>query len=78
MLDLTYKQYFGRTWVGPLKQLGKSVSDYDESVYFSTSFNDPNILLVIELIAQCEEDYLSLGWTALRIFDSETNDNLKK
>ena len=76
---MTFKKFFGRTWIGPSKSFEKSAVDYDESLYFSLSFNDKNILLVIELVAQNEEgDFFSIGWSTFRPFGTESNSESRK
>ena len=77
--DMTYTNFYGRTWKGPFKTFKSSQSKpkllYDENVYFHTSIRDTHILLVIELVAEYGNNkFMSLGWTAFRPF---ANNNLK-
>lgn len=57
----------------------QKLCDYDENVFFSSSLVDSNILIVIEVVAQLDDYYLSMGWSALRPFEAESNnESLKK
>ena len=72
LIDMRYKQFFGRTWCGPAKKL-KEPSDtfaYKESAYFCTPFTDDHILLTIEIVGKSKstKKWRSYGWTAFSPF----------
>ena len=82
LFDMTYKQFFGRTWIGPYKKVAKADSDslnYNETVYLSTPIVDDHILVVIEITAKSKDDDLhSVGWSAFRpLGPSQDNSNKK-
>jgi hypothetical protein len=81
LFDMTYKQFFGRTWVGPFKKHGKNDGDtinYNEIVYLSTPIVDDHVLIVIELAAKSKDDDIhSVGWSAIRPL-GPSQDNLNK
>ncbi|XP_038060969.1 nephrocystin-4-like [Patiria miniata] len=78
LYDVTYKVFFGRSWVGPRQSVIKGPTNtarlpYNVPVYFHTSLADPNIVVVVEVIrvttsrngqVQC----MSSGWGILRLF----------
>jgi hypothetical protein len=66
--DMTYKQFFGLTWKGPIRQTTENIR-YDESVFFCSSFRDEHILCVIEIVEKQKNKTTSCcGWTAFRPF----------
>ena len=70
LFDMTYKQYFGRTWIGPFKKIVKADNDsinYNEAVFLSTPIVDDHVLIVVEVVSKTRSDHLnSVGWVALR------------
>ena len=72
LMDMRYKQFFGRTWRAPLKKLkGSSESfAYNESAYFCMPFTDDHILLTIEIVGKLKSsgEWRSYGWTAFSPF----------
>ena len=82
LFDMTYKQFFGRTWIGPYKKVGKTDSEsinYNEIVYLSTPIVDDHILIVIEVTAKSKDDDLhSVGWFAARILSPSQDNSSKK
>ncbi|XP_072022580.1 nephrocystin-4-like [Amphiura filiformis] len=79
LFDITYKRFFGRTWVGPRKRSKTSVTNkvpklqYNVPVYFHTSLADPNIVVVVEVIGiltpkKGRSQHVSCGWGVLRLF----------
>ena len=73
---MTFKHFFGRTWVGSAKKLTKENLVYNESVIFCTAIKDEHILLVIELVSRLKNSTLkSLGWSAFRPFSSSNLEN---
>lgn len=70
---MTYKRFFGLTWIGPAKKMNKSNGslDYDELVYLSTPIKDEHVLIVIELVSNIKDGKRkAVGWTAFRPFSS--------
>ncbi len=73
---MTYKKFFGRTWVGPPKKLPKDNLGYNETIFFCTSIKDEHILIVIEVVARLKNNSLkSCGWTAFRPFNKANMNN---
>ncbi|XP_041479419.1 nephrocystin-4-like isoform X2 [Lytechinus variegatus] len=78
LFDITFKRFFGRTLVGPKKVCKQSAShaprlQYNLPVYFHTSLADPNIVLIVEIIALINDAktgprQMSCGWCVLRLF----------
>nr|XP_006819889.1 PREDICTED: nephrocystin-4-like [Saccoglossus kowalevskii] len=78
LFDIIYKKFFGRTWVGPAKSVKSSASQkarlqYNVPVYFHTSLNDPNIVIVVEIVGiittkKNKVQRVSCGWGIIRIF----------
>ncbi|XP_063965441.1 nephrocystin-4-like isoform X1 [Lytechinus pictus] len=78
LFDVTFKRFFGRTLVGPKKVCKQSAShaprlQYNLPVYFHTSLADPNIVLIVEIIALINDAktgprQMSCGWCVLRLF----------
>ena len=70
---MTYKQFFGRTWIGPSKRFFRENGhlNYNECVYFCSPIKDEHILLVVEIVGKLQNGKLkSFGWSALRPFSS--------
>ena len=82
LVDMAYKQFFGRTWSGPFRKLNKSETDllnYAEIVYLSTPIVDDHVLIVIEIVGKTKSDTLkSLGWTAVRVLSAASDLSTKK
>ncbi|XP_005404169.1 PREDICTED: nephrocystin-4 isoform X3 [Chinchilla lanigera] len=80
LFDVTYRHFFGRTWkttVKPTKQLSRQPPRivFGEPLYFHTSLNHPNIVAVVEVVAEGKArggtlQALSCGFGVLRIFSS--------
>ena len=70
LIDMTYKQFFGRTWMGPLRKLAKNdanLLNYDEIVYLATPIRDFHVLIVIEVAVKVKNEKIrSLGWVGIR------------
>ncbi|KAG1667833.1 Nephrocystin-4 [Nymphon striatum] len=75
LFDITYKQFFGKTWISPKidVKMAKDIKIHlNKSVYFHTSFADQSIALVVEIIfSQSPNKIINSGWTFLRIFQTE-------
>ncbi|XP_045659472.1 nephrocystin-4 isoform X3 [Ursus americanus] len=81
LFDVTYRHFFGRTWktaVRPVEQLSRQPSRivFDEPMYFHTSLNHPNVLAVVEVVAEGRRQdgslqALSCGFGILRIFGNK-------
>ncbi|GAB5574484.1 nephrocystin-4 isoform X5 [Prionailurus iriomotensis] len=81
LFDVTYRHFFGRTWktaVRPVEQLSRQPSRivFDESLYFHTSLNHPNIVAVVEVVTEGRRpdgslQALSCGFGILRIFGNK-------
>uniref|UniRef100_A0A5F9C7B7 Nephrocystin 4 n=1 Tax=Oryctolagus cuniculus TaxID=9986 RepID=A0A5F9C7B7_RABIT len=81
LFDVTYRHFFGRTWkssVQPTKQLSRQPSRvvFNEPLYFHTSLNHPNIVAVVEVVAEGKKrdgavQSLSCGFGLLRIFTNK-------
>ncbi|XP_056651907.1 nephrocystin-4 isoform X3 [Monodelphis domestica] len=76
--DVTYRHFFGRTWKSATKSL-KSVAGqqlrivFNEPVYFHMSLNNPNLIAVVEVVAEGKKRDGSLqtvacGFGILRLF----------
>ncbi|XP_021099088.1 nephrocystin-4 isoform X5 [Heterocephalus glaber] len=80
LFDVTYRHFFGRTWktmVKPTRQLSQQPPRiiFREPFYFHTSLNHPNIVAVVEVVAEGKKQdgspqALSCGFGILRIFSS--------
>ncbi|KAI8794088.1 nephrocystin-4 isoform X1 [Biomphalaria glabrata] len=76
LFDVTYKQFYGRQWKGPIVAAKGTKVQYNKSVFFHTCINNPNILAVFEVVAH-EVDQnghsqaVSCGWTFVRLFSTE-------
>ncbi|XP_070560469.1 nephrocystin-4-like isoform X2 [Ptychodera flava] len=78
LFDLTYKKFFGRTWVGPAKPIKTSSTQnarlqYNVPIYFHTSLNDNNIIAVVEIVGvittkKNKIQRISCGWGIIRPF----------
>jgi nephrocystin-4 len=78
LYDVTYKVFFGKSWIGPRRMIKKDTSQgsrlhYNVPIYFHTSLADPNIILVIEIVQVSVSknghvQLLSNGWGILRLF----------
>lgn len=84
LIDMSYKQFFGQTWLGPFKRLKLNKSggqgpigtlEYDETVFLSTRLFDEHILYVIELVAKLNGKLVSIGWSAYRPFSRNTDES---
>ncbi|XP_023555227.1 nephrocystin-4 isoform X2 [Octodon degus] len=83
LFDITYRHFFGRTWrttVKPTKQLARQPPRivFGEPLYFHTTLNHPNIVAVVEVVAEGKEQggtlqALSCGFGILRIFSSRAD-----
>ncbi|XP_058408730.1 nephrocystin-4 isoform X7 [Diceros bicornis minor] len=81
LFDVTYRHFFGRTWrsmVRPADQLSRQPSRivFNEPLYFHTSLNHPNIVAVVEVVAEGRKrdgtlQALSCGFGILRIFGNK-------
>nr|XP_060482182.1 nephrocystin-4 isoform X1 [Panthera onca]XP_060482183.1 nephrocystin-4 isoform X1 [Panthera onca]XP_060482184.1 nephrocystin-4 isoform X1 [Panthera onca]XP_060482185.1 nephrocystin-4 isoform X1 [Panthera onca] len=81
LFDVTYRHFFGRTWktaMRPVEQLSRQPSRivFDESLYFHTSLNHPNIVAVVEVVTEGRRpdgslQALSCGFGILRIFGNK-------
>ncbi|XP_073937613.1 nephrocystin-4 isoform X1 [Castor canadensis] len=81
LFDVTYRHFFGRTWkttVKPTKQLSRQPPRiiFNEPFYFHTSLNHPNIVTVVEVVAEGRKrdgtlQTLSCGFGILRIFGNK-------
>ena len=79
IFDFTYKKFVGKTWVGPLKSIESKNSlvqcNFDESIYFVSSLDSANLILIIEFIAALQKNddkCISLGWTIIRMFENQS------
>eukprot|EP00057_Strongylocentrotus_purpuratus_P020973 XP_011675447.1 PREDICTED: nephrocystin-4-like [Strongylocentrotus purpuratus] len=78
LFDITFKRFFGRTLVGPRKACKQSANHAPRlqcnlPVYFHTSLADPNIVLIVEIIAVISDAktgprQMACGWGLLRLF----------
>ncbi|XP_054439309.1 nephrocystin-4 [Pteronotus mesoamericanus] len=81
LFDVTYRHFFGRTWKStarpvepPSRQPSRVV--FNEPLYFHTSLNHPNIVAVVEAVAEGRKrdgtlQALSCGFGILRLFSSK-------
>lgn len=80
LFDVSYRHFFGRTWrstVRPAEQLSQQPPQviFNESLYFHTSLNHPNIVAVVEVVIEGRKrdgtlQTLSCGFGILRIFSN--------
>nr|XP_036855869.1 nephrocystin-4 [Manis javanica] len=80
LFDVSYRHFFGRTWrstVRPAEQLSQQPPRviFNESLYFHTSLNHPNIVAVVEVVIEGRKrdgtlQTLSCGFGILRIFSN--------
>ncbi|XP_022085519.1 nephrocystin-4-like isoform X2 [Acanthaster planci] len=78
LYDVTYKMFFGRSWVGPRQSTKRGPANtsrlsYNVPVYFHTSLADQNIVLVVEVVRVTtsrggEVQLMACGWGILRLF----------
>ncbi|XP_052574700.1 nephrocystin-4 isoform X2 [Peromyscus californicus insignis] len=81
LFDVTYKHFFGRTWKTMVKstnQLSRQPPRiiFNEPFYFHTTLNHPNIVAVVEVVAEGRKrdgtlQVLSCGFGILRIFGNK-------
>ncbi|XP_075803016.1 nephrocystin-4 [Microtus pennsylvanicus] len=81
LFDVTYRHFFGRTWktvVKPTNQLSRQPPRiiFNEPFYFHTTLNHPNIVAVVEVVAEGRKrdgslQVLSCGFGILRIFGNK-------
>ncbi|XP_027296825.2 nephrocystin-4 isoform X4 [Cricetulus griseus] len=81
LFDVTYKHFFGRTWKTVTKssnQLSRQPPRiiFNEPFYFHTTLNHPNIVAVVEVVAEGRKrdgalQVLSCGFGILRIFGNK-------
>ncbi|XP_057559506.1 nephrocystin-4 isoform X2 [Hippopotamus amphibius kiboko] len=81
LFDITYRHFFGRTWktsVRPAELLCRQPPGivFSEPLYFHTSLNHPNIVAVVEVVAEGRRrdgtlQTLSCGFGILRIFSNK-------
>ncbi|XP_068096595.1 nephrocystin-4 isoform X2 [Hyperolius riggenbachi] len=85
LFDFTYHHFFGRTWrssAKPLKTLtGQQTSKvfFNEAIYFHTTLNDPNVVIVAEVIVLSKKQdgskqELSCGFGLMRLFNSQSDE----
>ncbi|XP_005100301.1 nephrocystin-4 isoform X2 [Aplysia californica] len=77
LYDATYRQFFGRQWMGPNLAPRGSKLQYNKNVYFHTSIHNSNIILVVEVTAHSvapngRPQHVSCGWCFLRPFGSDS------
>ena len=79
IFDSKYKKFVGRTWVGPLRSIELKNSlvqcNFDESIYFVSSSDSANFILIIEFVAVLQKNVdkcISLGWTIIRLFENQS------
>ncbi|XP_018432012.1 PREDICTED: nephrocystin-4 [Nanorana parkeri] len=85
LFDFPYHHFFGRTWkssVKPLKTLSGQTSKvfFNETIYFHTSLNDPNIVIVAEVIAISKKrdgtrQELSCGFGLIRLLINQPDED---
>lgn len=81
LFDVTYRHFFGRTWrttVKPTNQLSRQPPRivFSEPFYFHTTVSHPNIVAVVEVVAEGWKrgdtlQSLSCGFGILRIFGNK-------
>lgn len=81
LFDVTYRHFFGKTWrttVRPVEPPSRPASRivFNEPLYFHTSLNHPNVVAVVEVVAEGRRrdgtlQTLSCGFGILRIFSSK-------
>ena len=81
LYDLSYRQFFGKQWVGPLlaPQGGgakRPKLKYNQNLYFHTSIHNANIVAVVEVVAVTQagpfnQKRVSCGWGIIRVFNEE-------
>merc|ERR1719239_2015416 len=76
LYDSTYRQFYGRQWLGPGITPKGSKLQYNKTVYFHTSIHSVNVLVVVEIITRTvtsrgQPQQLSCGWTFFRPFNSD-------
>jgi hypothetical protein len=69
--DVTYRKFFGHTWIGPGVRAGSHELNYDESVFFCTPFTDEHILIIVEVVAHDKDGNMqSFGWSFFKPFST--------
>ncbi|CAL1543175.1 unnamed protein product [Lymnaea stagnalis] len=76
LYDITYRQFFGRQWKGPVVAPRGNKLQYNKSLYFHTSINNINVVAVIEVVAHTIDTdgrphRVSCGWGFMRPFNHE-------
>ncbi|XP_039697970.1 nephrocystin-4 [Pteropus medius] len=81
LFDVTYRHFFGKTWrttARPVEPPSRPASRivFNEPLYFHTSLNHPNVVAVVEVVAEGRRrdgtlQTLSCGFGILRIFSSK-------
>ncbi|XP_076421881.1 nephrocystin-4 isoform X1 [Peromyscus maniculatus bairdii] len=81
LFDVTYKHFFGRTWKTMVKstnQLSRQPPRiiFNEPFYFHTTLNHPNVVAVVEVVAEGRKrdgtlQVLSCGFGIIRIFGNK-------
>ncbi|KAM9299299.1 LOW QUALITY PROTEIN: nephrocystin-4 [Gastrophryne carolinensis] len=84
LLDFTYRHTFGRTWRSSLKPLkpvtGQTLKAFfNEAVFVHTALNDPNIIIVAEVISVSKrqdgtKQELSCGFGLLHLFSHQSDE----
>ncbi|KAM5140382.1 nephrocystin-4 [Mantella aurantiaca] len=85
LFDFPYHHFFGRTWkssVKPLKALTGQTSKafFNETIYFYTALNDPNTVIVAEVIAVSKKrdgsrQELSCGFGLIRFLNNQPDED---
>jgi len=80
LFDMTYSTFYGRTWQGPFKPFkisqAKPRLHYNENLYFHTTIRDTHVLVVVELVAEYENNKeMGCAWTAFRPFAANAAKN---
>ncbi|KAH9490048.1 Nephrocystin-4 [Bulinus truncatus] len=76
LFDITYKQFYGKQWKGPIQSAKGNKLQYNKNLFFHTCINNANILAVFEVVAHAVDQdghsqSVSCGWTFVRPFNTE-------
>ncbi|XP_072464786.1 nephrocystin-4 isoform X2 [Notamacropus eugenii] len=81
LFDVTYRHFFGRTWKSTARPEKPTAREqprivFNEPVYFHTSLNHPNVIAVVEVVAEGKKrdgslQMVACGFGILRLFSTK-------